>query len=210
MIRFHLTIWRWKKMSKAFRYLPDTEQDQKQMMDKIGISSIDELFSEIPKSVRQTTPLAKLGGMSELELTRHMKKMAAENLTSEEAVFFLGAGTYDHFIPSVVDHVISRSEFTTAYTPYQPEASQGELQALFEFQTMICELTGMDVSNSSLYDGFAALGEACNLAVSVQKREEVLYSGAIHPQAKEILNTYSYGMEYKVKEILHEKGYTDL
>ena len=197
-------------MTKQYRYLPDTEKDQQEMKDTIGISSIDALFSDIPASVRQKE-LSKLKpALSELELTRHMKQMAAENVSAEEAVFFLGAGTYDHFIPSVVDHVISRSEFTTAYTPYQPEASQGELQALFEFQTMICELTGMDVSNSSLYDGFASLGEACNLATSVKKRSKVLYSAALHPQATEVIQTYASGLEYQLKEIKQENGYTDL
>src|SRR5690625_3604611 len=128
-----------------------------------------------------------------------MSELAKKNANTNDYTSFLGAGVYDHYIPSVVNHVISRSEFTTAYTPYQPEASQGELQALFEFQTMICELTGMEVSNSSLYDAFASLGEACNLAASVTKREKILYSGAIHPQAKEVLQTYSYGMEYQVE-----------
>ena len=197
-------------LSKQYRYLPDTEKDQKQMMEKLQIDSIDELFADIPTSVRQKAPTAIVDGMSELELTRHLKKLANQNLSSEEAAFFLGAGTYDHFIPSVVDHVISRSEFTTAYTPYQPEASQGELQALFEFQSMICELTGMEVSNSSLYDGFTSLGEAANLATSVKKRAKVLYSAVLHPQAKEVLQTYAFGMEYKAEEVAHKDSFTDL
>lgn len=197
-------------MSHTFRYLPDTEKDKQEMLEKIGISSIDDLFDSIPASVRQQTPVSLPKGLSELALTRKMKKMAHQNISAEEAVFFLGAGTYDHFIPSVVDAVIQRSEFLTAYTPYQPEASQGELQALFEYQSMICELTGMDVSNSSLYDGFTSLGEACNLAVSVQKRPRILYSGVLHPQAKEVLHTYAYGMEYQVEEVRHDKGHTCL
>lgn len=197
-------------MTNRYRYLPDTKKDQEKMKQTIGISSIDELFEVIPSSVRQTKQMAIEGGFSEIELTRHLKKLARQNLSAEEAVYFLGAGTYDHFIPSVVDHVVSRSEFTTAYTPYQPEASQGELQALFEFQTMICELTGMDVSNSSLYDGFASLGEACNLAVSVQKRSKILYSSAIHPQAAEVIQTYASGMEYAVMPVEQTGGTTNL
>ncbi len=197
-------------MTNRFRYLPDTEKDQQNMLHAIGVDSVEALFHGIPDAVRLQTPTNLEEGLSELELTRHMKKLAAQNLTSEEAVFFLGAGTYDHYIPSVVDAVISRSEFTTAYTPYQPEASQGELQALFEFQSMMCELTGMDVSNSSLYDGFTSLGEACNLAVSAQKRSTVLVSGAVHPQAREVLRTYAYGMEYTIEEIPHERSVTDV
>lgn len=197
-------------MTSSFRYLPDTEKDKKDMLEIIGVESIHSLFESIPKSIQQKEPTPLGRSQSELELTRKMKKMANQNISSEAAVFFLGAGTYDHFIPSVVDAVISRSEFLTAYTPYQPEASQGELQALFEFQTMICELTGMDVSNSSLYDGFTSLGEACNLAISVQKRSHILYSAALHPQAKEVLQTYAYGMDYQVEEVTQDKGYTDL
>ncbi|MDZ7835135.1 MAG: hypothetical protein U5K84_07075 [Alkalibacterium sp.] len=132
------------------------------------------------------------------------------NTTTDTHAYFIGAGTYDHYIPSVVNHVLLRSEFMTAYTPYQPEASQGELQALFEFQTMMCELTGMDVANSSLYDGFTSLGEACNLATSATKRNEVLYSKALHPQAKEVVQTYAYGMEYDVKEVGLAELQTDL
>ncbi|GEK91317.1 aminomethyl-transferring glycine dehydrogenase subunit GcvPA [Alkalibacterium kapii] len=199
-------------MKKQHRYLPTTSEDRKEMLDTIGAASIDDLFKDIPESIRATEDKAVelKEALSEQALTEHMKKLADKNISAESHAYFLGAGTYDHFIPSVVDHVLLRSEFMTAYTPYQPEASQGELQALFEFQSMICELTGMDVANSSLYDGFTSLGEACNLAVSATKKNEIIYSGAIHPQAKEVVDTYAYGMEYHVKAAGVDQTYTDI
>lgn len=199
-------------MTKQHRYLPITEQDRKDMLDTIGVSSIRDLFSDIPESTRATKEKAieLEEALSEQSLTKHMKELASKNTTTETHAYFLGAGTYDHYIPSIVNHVLLRSEFMTAYTPYQPEASQGELQALFEFQTMMCELTGMDVANSSLYDGFTSLGEACNLAASVTKKQDILYSKALHPQAKEVIKTYAYGMEYTVKEVGLTETATDL
>lgn len=199
-------------MTDQHRYLPTTEQDRKEMLEKIGVSSIKELFSDIPESTRATKEktIELEDELSEQALIKHMKELANKNTSTDTHAYFLGAGTYDHYIPSIVNHVLLRSEFMTAYTPYQPEASQGELQALFEFQTMICDLTGMDVANSSLYDGFTSLGEACNLAASFTKKSEVLYSGAIHPQAKEVIHTYAYGMEYTVSEVGMTETRTDL
>lgn len=199
-------------MTKQHRYLPTTEQDRTDMLKTIGVSSIRELFSDIPESTRATKEKAieLEDALSEQALTKHMKDLAFKNTTTETHAYFLGAGTYDHYSPSIVNHVLLRSEFMTAYTPYQPEASQGELQALFEFQTMMCELTGMDVANSSLYDGFTSLGEACNLATSVTKKQNVLYSKALHPQAKEVIHTYAYGMEYSVEEVGLTGTATDL
>lgn len=199
-------------MDKQHRYLPTTPEDRKEMLETIGISSIRELFSDIPESTRATKEktIELEEALSEQALVKHMKSLAEKNITTDSHAYFIGAGTYDHYIPSVVNHVLLRSEFMTAYTPYQPEASQGELQALFEFQTMMCELTGMDVANSSLYDGFTSLGESCNLATSVMKRNEVVYSKALHPQAKEVVQTYAYGMEYDVKEVGLKDTQTDL
>lgn len=197
-------------MTKGFRYLPDIEQDQAEMMETVEINSLDELFQDIPESIRLTEELTIPEAMSESALTKKMKKMAAKNLSTDEAAIFLGAGTYDHYIPSVVDHVISRSEFYTAYTPYQPEASQGELQAIFEFQTMITELTGMEAANSSLYDGFTSLGEAANLAVTTLKRSKVLISKGVHPQGREVLQAVSKGREYELLEIPLNEDITDL
>lgn len=184
-----------------FRYLPDTEQDQLDMLEAMGIDSVDELFSDIPAEIRLTEDLPIPQAIHESALTKKMRQLAVKNKTAYEYSFFLGAGTYDHYIPSVVDHVISRSEFYTAYTPYQAEASQGELQALFEFQSMVCELTGMDAANSSLYDGFTSLGEAATLAVGATKRSKILISKAVHPQGRQVVQTVANGQEYQLVEI---------
>lgn len=197
-------------MTKQHRYLPLTAENRKAMLETIGVDSIDDLLTDMPANVRLKEPLAIPAALSELELKRHMEALAGINTTAEDMPLFLGAGTYDHFIPSVVNHVLLRSEFMTAYVPYQPEASQGELQALFEFQSMVCELTGMDVANSSLYDAFTSLGEACNLAISSTKRQKVLISKAIHPQAQEVVATYAYGMEYDVEPIGLANDLTDM
>lgn len=198
-------------MSEQHRYLPTTGQDKAEMLKTIGVKTVSELFADIPESTRATQDKAVHlpAALSERELTKHMQGLSEKNSTAEDHPIFLGAGTYDHFIPTVVNHVTLRSEFMTAYTPYQPEASQGELQALFEFQTMVCELTGMDVANSSLYDGFTSLGEACNLATSVTKQKNILLSAAVHPQAKEVLDTYAYGMDYQVEEVGLKDEITD-
>ncbi|WP_035051833.1 aminomethyl-transferring glycine dehydrogenase subunit GcvPA [Carnobacterium pleistocenium] len=193
-----------------FSYLPDTEQDQKEMLDTLEIGSIDKLFSDIPAEIRLTEELSIPQAMDESTLTKKMRRLAAKNATAHNYPLFLGAGTYDHYIPSVVDHVISRSEFYTAYTPYQAEASQGELQALFEFQTMVCELTGMDAANSSLYDGFTSLGEAATLAVRATKRAKILISKAVHPQGRQVLQTVANGHDYLVQEVDLKNDITDL
>lgn len=196
-------------MTNEFRYLPDTEQDQAEMMETLEIHSLDELFQDIPESIRLTEELAIPSALSESDLTKQLRQMAAKNTNADETPIFLGAGTYHHYIPSVVDHVISRSEFYTAYTPYQPEASQGELQAIFEFQTMITELTGMEAANSSLYDGFTSLGEAANLAVTASKRSKVLISKGVHPQGREVVRAVAKGREYALEEISLAGDITD-
>lgn len=154
------------------RYLPATEQDKKEMLKAIGAETIDELFADIPEDVRFQKDYQIKKAKSETELTRELTKLAAKNKDAVTYASFLGAGVYDHYQPVIVDHVISRSEFYTAYTPYQPEISQGELQAIFEFQTMICELTGMDIANSSMYDGGTALAEAAMLASGHTKKKK--------------------------------------
>jgi glycine dehydrogenase subunit 1 len=193
-----------------FRYLPMTDTDQKEMMQEIGINSVDELFSDIPEKVRYNGDLKIEKELNEVELSRYMMGLANKNANSLEYSSFLGAGAYEHYIPSVVDHVISRSEFYTAYTPYQPEISQGELQAIFEFQTMICELTGMDVANASMYDGPTALAEAAAMAFGVGKANKVVISKAVHPEARSILHTYAKGLGIEVVEIEVNQGVTDL
>ena len=197
-------------MTNTYRYLPDTEQDKKEMLDLLNMSSIEELFADIPSELRLKGELNIPEADSEPVLMKKMKKLAARNINADQYPTFLGAGTYDHYIPSVVDHMISRSEFYTAYTPYQPEISQGELQAIFEFQTMVSELTGMDVANSSMYDGFTSLAEAASLAVATTRRSKVLVSKAVHPESRAILSTVSKGQGYTVEEVSLAIDVTDL
>ncbi len=193
-----------------YRYLPMTEQDKKGMLETIGVNSIDELFSNIPEEVRFKGSLKIKEPLAEHELIKEFSRLAGLNKDLKANVSFLGAGVYDHYIPTIVDHVISRSEFYTAYTPYQPEISQGELQAIFEFQTMICELTGMEVANSSMYDGGTALAEAAALSAGQTNRKKVLISQAVHPEYRTVLNTYARGQHLEVIEIASENGKTDL
>lgn len=197
-------------MTSTYRYLPDTAQDQKEMLAFLNVSSVDDLFSDVPESIRLDGELMIPEALPEPLLWRQMQKMTGQNVNANELPMFLGAGTYDHYIPSVVNHMISRSEFYTAYTPYQPEISQGELQAIFEFQTMVCELTGMDVANSSMYDGFTALAEAASLAVAHTKRQKVVVSRAVHPESRAILNTVAAGPDYAVEEAALSADVTDL
>jgi glycine dehydrogenase subunit 1 len=189
------------EMTASYRYLPDTNQDQKEMFSLLNISSIDELFEDLPTEIRLEKELNIQPATSESLLMKKMQNLALQNRNANQYPNFLGAGTYDHYIPSVVNHITSRSEFYTAYTPYQPEISQGELQAIFEFQTMVCELTGMEVANSSMYDGFTSLAEAASLAVTSTRRSQILVSKAVHPESRAILDTVAYGQEYMVKEV---------
>lgn len=193
-----------------YRYLPMTLEDKKEMLSFLGIEGINELFSDIPEKVRFKGRLNIPDALSEPDTVKHFSKLAKKNVNSSDYAYFLGAGIYDHYIPSTVNHVISRSEFYTAYTPYQPEISQGELQAIFEFQTMICELTGMEVANSSMYDGPTALAEAANLAVGGAKGKKVLVSKAVHPESRAILSVNAKGQGYDVIEIDCREGVTDL
>ncbi|QMT19609.1 aminomethyl-transferring glycine dehydrogenase subunit GcvPA [Bacillus velezensis] len=192
------------------RYLPATEQDKKEMLKAIGAETIDELFADIPENVRFQKDYRIKQAKSETELTRELTKLAAKNKDAVTYASFLGAGVYDHYQPVIVDHVISRSEFYTAYTPYQPEISQGELQAIFEFQTMICELTGMDIANSSMYDGGTALAEAAMLASGHTKKKKIVISAAVHPESRDVLKTYAKGQYIEVVEVPAKNGVTDL
>ncbi|TQR19673.1 aminomethyl-transferring glycine dehydrogenase subunit GcvPA [Psychrobacillus vulpis] len=192
------------------RYLPMTEQDQKEMLDVIGISSIDELFSDIPEKVRFKGEYNIKPAKAESALLKELAQIAEKNADSKKHASFLGAGVYDHFKPIIVDHVISRSEFYTAYTPYQPEISQGELQAIFEFQTMICELTGMELANSSMYDGGTALAEAGNLAAGHTRRKKLVVSEAVHPEYIDVVKMYAKGQNVAVVTVPTKDGVTDL
>lgn len=192
------------------RYIPMTETDRKEMMDVIGISSIDELFQDIPEEVRFKGEYNIKKAKSESALTKELSKLAAKNANTAAYTSFLGAGVYDHYKPIIVDHVISRSEFYTAYTPYQPEISQGELQAIFEFQTMICELTGMEIANSSMYDGGTSLAEAGMLAAGHTRRKKLLVSEAVHPEAQDVVKMYAKGQSVEVVTIPQKDGATDI
>ncbi len=172
------------------RYIPHTEDDIRQMLAKIGVDTIDALFSEVPSDLRLNRDLNLPEALAESELLRNFKALAAVNATAQTHLSFLGGGAYNHFIPAVVDQLISRSEFYTAYTPYQPEISQGTLQAIFEYQTLICQLTGMEVSNASMYDGASATAEAVLMAVRSTRRKQILIADSLHPEYRETIATY--------------------
>ena len=192
------------------RYLPMTEQDQQDMLETIGVSSIDDLFSDIPEKVRFTGEYNIKPAKSETALLKELGRLASKNINAQDYASFLGAGVYDHYRPVIVDHVISRSEFYTAYTPYQPEISQGELQALFEFQTMICELTGMELANSSMYDGGTSLAEAGTLAAGHTRRKKMLVSATVHNESQDVVKSYADGQYIEVITIPHKNGVTDM
>lgn len=192
------------------RYLPMTETDKKEMLETIGVNSIDELFSDIPEKVRFKGLLNIPKAKSESSLLKELKQLASKNNDTDSHVSFLGAGIYNHYKPVIVDHVISRSEFYTAYTPYQPEISQGELQAIFEFQTMIAELTGMDLANSSMYDGGTSLAEAGMLAAAHTKRKKLLVSESVHPEYREVVTTYAKGQSIEIVLVPAKNGVTDI
>jgi glycine dehydrogenase subunit 1 len=184
------------------RYLPHTNEDIRQMLDTIGVNSIEDLFSGVPESCRMSRPLDIAPACSESELLGKLSKLSERNAKVSEWDSFLGGGAYNHFIPAVVDHLVSRSEFYTAYTPYQPEISQGTLQAIFEFQTMICQLTGMDIANASMYDGASACAEAVLLALRcAKKRNKVLLSRALHPHYRETVKTYCRYLDVEIEEV---------
>lgn len=192
------------------KYLPNTNDETKRMLEKIGILSIDELFSSIPEEIRYKDDFALPEIMTEQEIESHMKQLSRENKSTDDLICFLGAGTYDHFIPAVVNALASRSEFYTAYTPYQAEISQGILQAIFEYQTMVCELTGMDASNASMYDGASSTAEACAIAfVNARKRNKLIISSSVHPETREVVRTYMSGRNVVIEEIPLKDGETD-
>ncbi|MFD1178794.1 aminomethyl-transferring glycine dehydrogenase subunit GcvPA [Paenibacillus puldeungensis] len=192
------------------RYLPLTEQDREEMLAVIGVDSVDALFKDIPDDLRYQGTLPVSPQLDEYALTRHMSILAARNADTDRYVSFLGAGIYDHHIPSVIGHVTSRSEFYTAYTPYQPEISQGELQAIFEFQSYICELTGLKVANASMYDGATAIAEAGSLAASATRRKKLVVSRTVHPEARQVLATYAHGLNLDIVEVGWSEGVTDI
>jgi glycine dehydrogenase subunit 1 len=179
------------------RFAPHTHDDVARMLARLGLRSLDALFDQIPEAVRLERPLRLPDGVSEVELVEDMRSLAARNRSADDLVCFAGAGAYDHYIPSVVWALAGRSEFYTSYTPYQPELSQGVLQALFEYQSMICELAALDVSNASLYDGTTALVEAVNMARAATGRRRVLVSETVDARHVAALRTYGLGAGYE-------------
>jgi glycine dehydrogenase subunit 1 len=191
-------------------YVPNTDQNRKEMLEKIGVKDFSELISVIPDSIRLRDELKLPPPLSELELNKHLNEIASQNKDTSKIICFLGGGAYDHFIPAIVDHIISRSEYYTAYTPYQAEVSQGTLQSIYEFQSLICELTGMDVANASMYDGATASAEAALMAHAHTGRNEILVAGSLNPNYREVLNTYCGSIKMKVNTIPLQEGLVDV
>jgi glycine dehydrogenase subunit 1 len=190
------------------RFAPHTDADVREMLGACGLSSLDDLFSHLPDGVRLDRELEIPGGLSEMELADEMRRLAGRNRHADDFVCFAGGGAYDHYVPAVVWALAGRSELYTSYTPYQPELSQGVLQALFEYQSMIRDLTGLEVSNASLYDGPTALVEAVHMATSATGRERVLISGALDPRYRQTLGTYGAGEHYVVEVVPAQDGTT--
>jgi len=192
-------------------YLLNTPDDQQTMLKAIGVSSINALFDMIPRDLRLQRALDLPPAMTEIELTRHMTALAEKNVSADQRVCFLGGGSYDHFIPAVVDELASRGEFYTSYTPYQAEASQGNLQALFEYQTLIAELTEMDVANASLYDGGSGAVEAVLMSMAATRREgRIVTAGSVHPEYRQILDTYTANRGVEVVTVDTPTGVIDV
>ena len=190
-------------------YLSITDADREAMLETIGVAAIEDLFQDLPLSVRLGRGLDLEPPLSEQELTRHLEELAARNVDTTKEISFLGAGIYDHYVPAVVDAVLQRGELLTAYTPYQPEMSQGILQAIFEYQTVICELTGMDVSNASGYDGTTVAADACYIAKHATGRSKVVVTEATNPQVRQVVKTYAPGFGLEVVEVPYRDGTTD-
>jgi len=188
-------------------YIPNTDADRRKMLERIGVRSFEELLVNIPENLRLKRPL-RIPQLSELELLREIREMSSRS--REGLVCFAGGGVYDHFIPAAVGAITSRPEFVTAYTPYQPEVSQGTLQVIYEFQTHICRLTGMDVANASMYDGASAAAEATVISMAVTKRHKVVVSEAVSPLYQEVIATYVSGREIELVTVPMKDGMTDL
>ncbi len=192
------------------RFTPATPDDRRAMLDRLGLDAVEELFAGVPEEVRLDRPLAIPDPISEWELLREMSALAERNVDTGSELSFLGAGFYAHFVPACVSWITGRSEFQTAYTPYQAEISQGTLQSIFEYQTAICELTGLDVANASLYDGATAAAEACQLARAATGRERIVVSGAAGPQARAVMRTYARAFGIELVTVEPRGGVTPL
>jgi glycine dehydrogenase subunit 1 len=182
-------------------YIPVTENDKKDMLKQIGVKSVDELLADLKPQIHENTNLGLSKPMSELELLEHMKRLSEKNNLMK---YFIGAGSYNHYVPAAVNHLLMRGEFLTGYTPYQAEMNQGTLQAMYEFQSFICLLTGMDVANASMYDGSTALAEAVLLSTSYNRRNGVFVKNGLNPQYKEVLKTYCEGADLEIVNEINE------
>ncbi|MBI3989384.1 MAG: aminomethyl-transferring glycine dehydrogenase subunit GcvPA [candidate division NC10 bacterium] len=192
-------------------YIPNTDADCERMLQAIGVPSVEDLFADIPRKMRLRRALDLPPPMSEAELTRHLRSLADKNADVDRYPCFLGAGAYNHFIPAAISHLISRGEFLTSYTPYQPEVAQGTLQAIYEYQTLICQLTGMEVANASMYEGASSLAEAVLMAHRLNGRSQVLISRAVHPEYRQVVKTYTGRLGLQLHELpFTDKGATDL
>src|SRR5438445_13752295 len=180
------------------------------MLGVIGAGSLEELLVKIPAKARPSRPLGLTPALAETDLIRHVTALAARNADADSHVCFMGAGSYDHYVPSPINHMISRGELFTAYTPYQPEASQGTLRSIYEYQAMIAELTGMDVANASIYDGASSLAEAALMAHAVTERGEIVLSRAVNPLYKRVTATYCEGPGVRLRDVPPPDGVTDL
>ena len=191
-------------------FIPNTDADRKAMLERIGVRNFEELIKNIPEELRYTKDLNLPEPLSELEIYRLLLQKAQCNKGTNESISFLGGGAYDHFIPAVIGHILSRSEFYTAYTPYQAEVSQGTLQAIYEYQSMIAELMKMEVANASMYDGGSALAEAGLMAISETRRNKILVSRTVHPYYRQIIDTYCHGQKIEIELIELDNGITSL
>jgi glycine dehydrogenase subunit 1 len=191
-------------------YIPNTDENRAEMLRKIGVKDFSQLISCIPQSAVLKDDLRLPSPLSELELAQLLKDISELNRSADETISFLGGGAYDHFIPSLVGHIVQRSEFYTAYTPYQAEVSQGTLQSIYEFQSLICELTGMDVANASMYDGASAVAEAALMSHSHNRKKEIVILDSLHPSYKKVLETYCSGLGLKIRTSITRNGLTEL
>lgn len=193
-----------------FPYIPTTEHDEKVMLDELGLKSIDELFADIPADIALKDGLKLPKAKSEIELRNMMHNLASKNLSASDAPCFLGAGAYDHYIPSIIPQIVSRAEFLTSYTPYQPEISQGTLQYIFEFQSLMSRLTGLEVANASLYDSGTAIVEAALMCTSMARKDKIVVSKGVHPDSLEVLKTYCHVQKVELVEVELDDGVTCL
>lgn len=191
-------------------YIPNTPDEVQEMLKAIGVKTVEDLFAEIPPELRLQGELNLPAGVSEFEMTKKLAALAGENTTVDQAVCFLGGGAYDHIVPAMIDHILLRGDFFTAYTPYQPEVSQGTLQAIYEFQSLISSLTGMDQANASMYEGASATAEAINMATAQTRRNRVLMLQSVHPEYRRVASTLCGALNTEIVNVPFEDGAIDV